>query len=194
MASKSDSLAQAHMMLQDLGIDMETFQSMVASTNESLPELTDIPPSTAPMIFSPNAGAAAQRPHSQRIQMLLRNPDGLDDLCPPNAADKTTCFVRSNVLKGRAEQQLAAKDYLGAQATYIQAASEMVVAALPSSGDVRSDTYAALGHGWETIDLMACFNGVFECSRQLKDYRTVRHISPRFFYYLISCSLGYIVA
>ncbi|KAJ7798828.1 hypothetical protein B0H13DRAFT_2391418 [Mycena leptocephala] len=135
---------------------------MVASTNESLPELTDIPPSTAPMIFSPNAGATAQRPHSHRIQMLLRNPDGLDDLCSPNAADKTACFVRSTVLKGRAEQQLAAKEYFGPPATYIQVASGMVVASSPSSGDIRSDTYAALGHDWETIDLMACFNGVVE--------------------------------
>ncbi|KAJ6564111.1 hypothetical protein B0H19DRAFT_1258610 [Mycena capillaripes] len=170
----SNPTAQARMVefLQGLGIDLGTFQAMVASTSEPLPPLTDSPSFTAAMVFSPNAGATARRPHIQRIKMLQKNVDGLDDLCPPNTVDNTTCFVRSNVLKGKAERQLAAKEYLEARAGYIEAASEMIATALPSSGDVHWDVYDALGHGWETNDLMACINGIIECSKQMKDYDT----------------------
>ncbi|KAJ7751363.1 hypothetical protein B0H16DRAFT_1460275 [Mycena metata] len=134
-------------------INMETLQSLLTDTNEPLRPFTPTPPFTAPMIFAPNSGATARRPNTQRIQMLQRNPDGLDDLCPPNATDMTTCFVRSNVLKAKAERQLIAKNYVGAQTMYIQAASEMISAPLPSSGDVRWDIYGGIGRGWNAEHL-----------------------------------------
>ncbi|KAJ6517449.1 hypothetical protein C8R47DRAFT_1000441 [Mycena vitilis] len=157
-------------MIADLrarGIDFKSFQDMVASTGESLRPETPVPFAARLMNFASNGSAAPRRPNTERIQMLQKNPDGLDDLCPANDADKTACFVRSNVLKAKAEQQLAAKAYNAARATYIQAASEMIASPLPSAG---SDIYGSLRHGWHACDLMGCLNGAIECSRQLKEY------------------------
>ncbi|KAJ7131069.1 hypothetical protein C8R44DRAFT_55384 [Mycena epipterygia] len=162
--------------LQEQGIDWESFQAMLASvaasTGEAFPRHArgPVPKNSAPVNFSPNPPGLKLRPNTQIIQMLQQNPDELDDLCPVNSADETTCFVRSNVFKSLAEHQWAAKNYSEARSTYIRAASEMVATSLPSSGDVRSDVYTALAEGWHAIDLIGCINGIVECSRQLKDY------------------------
>ncbi|KAJ7692453.1 hypothetical protein B0H17DRAFT_541126 [Mycena rosella] len=102
--------------------------------------------------------------------MLLRNPDELDDRCPPNPADKPTCIMRSAVLQRTAELKLEAEEYSAARATYILAVSEMVANPLPSSGSLRSDVYAGFSHSSSAFNLMGCINGIIECSRQLEDY------------------------
>ncbi|KAJ7110628.1 hypothetical protein C8R44DRAFT_883758 [Mycena epipterygia] len=133
--------------------------------------IPDYPESSKTIQFSHNAGAVTRRPQTRLIQKLQRNPDRLDDLCPQNSRDRITCFVRANVLKGKADLQFAAKRYDKARSTYIEAASEMVAAPLPSA-TADSAIYRALKskNAWHTVDLMACINGAIECSRQLVDY------------------------
>ncbi|KAJ7093289.1 hypothetical protein B0H15DRAFT_1020725 [Mycena belliarum] len=150
----------------------EALLTLMGSMDER-PRVT--PPLTrlaAPLHFAPNARGPTHRPQAQRIHMLARNPDGLDDLCPRNSLDNTTRFVRSNVRKAVAEQHWEAENFAGARAAYIVAASEMVGKKLPLSGHLRSDVYAGLGYGWDASDLLGCFNGIVECSRQLKEYDT----------------------
>ncbi|KAJ7764139.1 hypothetical protein DFH07DRAFT_1016736 [Mycena maculata] len=67
------------------------------------------------------------------------------------------CFVRSNVLKSKAEHQIAAKEYLEARSTYTSAAIEMV--GLAWLGRRPLGDFERLGQGWDAI---------VECSRKLK--------------------------
>ncbi|KAJ7681286.1 hypothetical protein B0H17DRAFT_1333769 [Mycena rosella] len=157
--------------LRERGMDWETFKVMMDSITEPPRPMAPVPRSSAPAQFSPNARGASLRLNAQRIQILLRNPFGLDDLCPANTADKTTCFVRSNVCKAIAERQWDTKKYSDARATYIRAASEMVATHLPLSDQVRTEVYTALA-GWDGVDLMGCINGIIDCSRKLCDYAT----------------------
>ncbi|KAJ7478903.1 hypothetical protein FB451DRAFT_1131191 [Mycena latifolia] len=160
--------------LKERGIDWETLKDMVDSLDEPLASrpIAPVPRLTAQMRFSPNARGGTQRPHTQRIQILLRNPDGLDDLCPENITDTTARFVRANVRKGVAERQWEASQFAEAREAYIRAASEMVGTPLPSPGNLQSEVYVGLGAGWEAINLMGCINGIIECSRELREYDT----------------------
>ncbi|KAJ6543642.1 hypothetical protein B0H10DRAFT_2244374 [Mycena sp. CBHHK59/15] len=170
MTSKTDAITEATARLKDMGLDWDTFNSMVNATGQKFSPDTPVPSTTPPSSFAPNSDGAKRRPNNERIRILQKNLDALDDLCPPSRADKMVCFVRSNVLKGKAETLRKEKKYSQARSTYIQAANELLSAPLPLPGAFRSDIYGSLGLGWDAIDLVGCINGVVECSRQLEDY------------------------
>ncbi|KAJ7624524.1 hypothetical protein FB45DRAFT_1086302 [Roridomyces roridus] len=157
------------------GMDADRFLKMMARVDlksDPIRPNAPTPPTSATALFAPNAAATGRRPQNDRIQMLARNPDGLDDLCPPNTTNRATCFVRGNVFKAKAERQWAAKAYSDARVSYVQAAWEMLGVPVPGAGEVRSEDYARLGSGWDAVDMLGCINGVIACSRQLKDYIT----------------------
>ncbi|KAJ7644804.1 hypothetical protein FB45DRAFT_1116634 [Roridomyces roridus] len=165
-------MAALQALMKERGMDPEHLMKIMSRSNEPLRPPAPTPPTSARAFFAPNAAATGRRPQNDRIQMLARNLDGLDDLCPPNATHRATCFVRSNVWKTKAEKEWAAKMYGDARQSYMRAASEMLGEPVPGVGEVRSAGHASLGKDWDVVDLLACLNGVVECSRQLKDYET----------------------
>lgn len=114
-----------------------------------------------------------QRPYEFQIISLSASPALGDKFLNLGGTDKASCFIRSNILRSRADAFKKENKLLNAREMYTLAAQALVGNSIPVSGG-RSGAYMALDE-WEAIEVMTCFNGVAECFLKLKNYDEVSH-------------------
>lgn len=85
--------------------------------------------------------------------------------------DKASCFIRSNILRSRADSFKNANKLFNAREMYILAAQALVGTDIPVKGG-RAEAYLALDE-WEAIEVMTSFNGIAQCFFKLKNYEDV---------------------